>query len=170
MQTLLHTQATPPPPTPNPNRFLRFVTGTPRLPPGGLAALQPRLTVVRKGSHAAAAGGEGGSAPGGHSLSAPSFGSSVPGAQHPADGDLPSGERAPVLGGEGAAAAGLGCVPRGSCAASNSLVHLLRVPPSAHSVHAPTAPYTHPSTITDHLRSLLFQHIYLPHPPPLQQS
>lgn len=29
-------------------RFLRFVTGTPRLPPGGLGALQPRLTVVRK--------------------------------------------------------------------------------------------------------------------------
>ena len=29
-------------------RFLRFVTGCPRLPPGGLAALQPRLTVVRK--------------------------------------------------------------------------------------------------------------------------
>ncbi len=28
--------------------FLRFVTGCPRLPPGGLAALQPRLTVVRK--------------------------------------------------------------------------------------------------------------------------
>uniref|UniRef100_A0A7S3VMY1 HECT-type E3 ubiquitin transferase n=1 Tax=Dunaliella tertiolecta TaxID=3047 RepID=A0A7S3VMY1_DUNTE len=29
-------------------RFLRFVTGCPRLPPGGLASLQPRLTVVRK--------------------------------------------------------------------------------------------------------------------------
>jgi E3 ubiquitin-protein ligase TRIP12 len=29
-------------------RFLRFVTGCPRLPPGGIAALQPRLTVVRK--------------------------------------------------------------------------------------------------------------------------
>ena len=28
--------------------FLRFVTGAPRLPPGGLAALSPRLTVVRK--------------------------------------------------------------------------------------------------------------------------
>jgi E3 ubiquitin-protein ligase TRIP12 len=27
---------------------LRFVTGCPRLPPGGIAALQPRLTVVRK--------------------------------------------------------------------------------------------------------------------------
>lgn len=32
------------------------MTGTPRLPPGGLAALQPRLTVVRKLSHAAMAG------------------------------------------------------------------------------------------------------------------
>jgi len=29
-------------------RFLRFVTGAPRLPPGGLAALTPRLTIVRK--------------------------------------------------------------------------------------------------------------------------
>lgn len=29
-------------------RFLRFVTGCPRLPPGGIAALQPQLTVVRK--------------------------------------------------------------------------------------------------------------------------
>ncbi|KXZ47851.1 hypothetical protein GPECTOR_32g463 [Gonium pectorale] len=28
--------------------FLRFVTGCPRLPPGGLPALHPRLTVVRK--------------------------------------------------------------------------------------------------------------------------
>ena len=28
--------------------FLRFVTGCPRLPPGGLAGLSPRLTVVRK--------------------------------------------------------------------------------------------------------------------------
>ena len=27
---------------------MRFVTGAPRLPPGGLAALQPRLTVVCK--------------------------------------------------------------------------------------------------------------------------
>lgn len=31
-------------------RFLRFVTGSPRLPAGGLSALQPRLTVVRKHS------------------------------------------------------------------------------------------------------------------------
>jgi E3 ubiquitin-protein ligase TRIP12 len=36
-------------------RFLRFVTGCPRLPPGGLAALQPRLTVVRKAPSDAAA-------------------------------------------------------------------------------------------------------------------
>ncbi|PNX84995.1 E3 ubiquitin-protein ligase upl4-like protein [Trifolium pratense] len=28
--------------------FLQFVTGTPRLPPGGLASLNPKLTVVRK--------------------------------------------------------------------------------------------------------------------------
>jgi len=28
--------------------FLRFVTGSPRLPPGGLSVLQPQLTVVRK--------------------------------------------------------------------------------------------------------------------------
>ena len=28
--------------------FLRFVTGAPRLPPGGLAALNPKLTIVRK--------------------------------------------------------------------------------------------------------------------------
>lgn len=28
--------------------FLSFTTGAPRLPPGGLAALRPRLTVVRK--------------------------------------------------------------------------------------------------------------------------
>ncbi|XP_057827496.2 E3 ubiquitin-protein ligase UPL3 isoform X1 [Cryptomeria japonica] len=28
--------------------FLQFVTGAPRLPPGGLAALNPRLTIVRK--------------------------------------------------------------------------------------------------------------------------
>lgn len=28
--------------------FCRFVTGAPRLPPGGLAALNPKLTIVRK--------------------------------------------------------------------------------------------------------------------------
>lgn len=34
--------------------FLQFVTGAPRLPPGGLASLNPKLTVVRKvcGCHA----------------------------------------------------------------------------------------------------------------------
>lgn len=35
--------------TPDEQRsFLRFVTGAPRLPPGGLSALTPRLTIVRK--------------------------------------------------------------------------------------------------------------------------
>jgi E3 ubiquitin-protein ligase TRIP12 len=38
--------------------FLRFATGAPRLPPGGLGGLHPRLTVVRK--HPAASGGGGG--------------------------------------------------------------------------------------------------------------
>lgn len=72
-------------------RFLRFVTGTPRLPPGGLAALQPRLTVVRKLSHAASLAADGGSAPGGAGgLSAPSYGSAQGGLKHLADGDLPS--------------------------------------------------------------------------------
>lgn len=28
--------------------FCQFVTGAPRLPPGGLAALSPKLTIVRK--------------------------------------------------------------------------------------------------------------------------
>lgn len=28
--------------------FCQFVTGAPRLPPGGLAVLNPRLTIVRK--------------------------------------------------------------------------------------------------------------------------
>ncbi|PSC70280.1 E3 ubiquitin-ligase UPL3-like isoform A [Micractinium conductrix] len=76
-------------------RFLRFVTGTPRLPPGGLAALQPRLTVVRKHSHSGGASGlsgvEGASAPQG-SLSVPSgdAGSLPPGVKSAADGDLPS--------------------------------------------------------------------------------
>lgn len=31
--------------------LLRFVTGSPRLPPGGLAALRPRLTIVKKHAH-----------------------------------------------------------------------------------------------------------------------
>ena len=56
--------------------FMRFVTGAPRLPPGGLAALQPRLTVVCK--QPASAGGL-------SSDSAPfSVGTPL------ADGDLPS--------------------------------------------------------------------------------
>ena len=29
-------------------QFLKFVTGAPRLPPGGLSALNPKLTIVRK--------------------------------------------------------------------------------------------------------------------------
>jgi hypothetical protein len=28
--------------------FLQFITGAPHLPPGGLAALSPKLTIVRK--------------------------------------------------------------------------------------------------------------------------
>jgi len=36
--------------------FLRFVTGAPRLPPGGLAALNPKLTIVRKHSTGANGG------------------------------------------------------------------------------------------------------------------
>lgn len=66
-------------------RFLRFVTGSPRLPPGGLAALQPRLTVVRKHS----SGGERQSGASGPSLG-PSVGSLGPIAQRIADTDLPS--------------------------------------------------------------------------------
>eukprot|EP00899_Mesostigma_viride_P024650 jgi/Mesvir1/536/Mv11394-RA.2 len=67
--------------------FLRFVTGAPRLPPGGLAALNPRLTIVRKQPTGMAAGGSGSSA---------AFGSSPPvhsaSAQGTplADRDLPS--------------------------------------------------------------------------------
>ena len=79
-------------------RFLRFVTGCPRLPPGGLAALQPRLTVVRKLTAAAASGDlAGAGAPGGSSAPSPGGGSAGLGANtlgrgggHPADGDLPS--------------------------------------------------------------------------------
>ena len=57
--------------------FLRFVTGAPRLPPGGLAALQPRLTVVCKQPSGAA----GGAGAGGQPISA---GTTL------ADKDLPS--------------------------------------------------------------------------------
>ena len=79
-------------------RFLRFVTGTPRLPPGGVASLQPRLTVVRKLSAAMGPGGEilGTSAPVGSVPLDPSLGSfglSVSGGggvKNLVDGDLPS--------------------------------------------------------------------------------
>jgi E3 ubiquitin-protein ligase TRIP12 len=77
-------------------RFVRFVTGTPRLPAGGLAALQPRLTVVRKLS-AAAAAELGGSAPGGGGTPRSDPGGALPAgglggavARSAADGDLPS--------------------------------------------------------------------------------
>ncbi|XP_076921523.1 E3 ubiquitin-protein ligase UPL3-like [Bidens hawaiensis] len=49
--------------------FCRFVTGAPRLPPGGLAVLNPKLTIVRK--HASTASNVGPNA-------------------EPADDDLPS--------------------------------------------------------------------------------
>lgn len=39
--------------------FLKFVTGAPRLPPGGLAALNPRLTIVRKHPTGANGGSKG---------------------------------------------------------------------------------------------------------------
>lgn len=61
--------------------FLRFVTGAPRLPSGGLAALNPKLTIVRK--H-----------PTGVSATTAVLGSTPPGASGLgtplADGDLPS--------------------------------------------------------------------------------
>eukprot|EP00891_Asterochloris_glomerata_P005589 jgi/Astpho2/5589/e_gw1.00079.2.1_t len=65
-------------------RFLRFVTGTPRLPPGGIAALHPRLTVVRKHTSQSSDPALGASAsPAGSSLGHQGSGSL-------ADGDLPS--------------------------------------------------------------------------------
>lgn len=57
--------------------FLRFVTGAPRLPPGGLGSLTPRLTIVRKHP----SGSTGGTPPQGG-------GSGAVGTL--ADGDLPS--------------------------------------------------------------------------------
>mmetsp|Transcript_35991 Transcript_35991/g.113876 ORF Transcript_35991/g.113876 Transcript_35991/m.113876 type:complete len:398 (+) Transcript_35991:3-1196(+) len=61
-------------------RFLRFATGAPRLPPGGVAALQPKLTVVRKQPT-----GGGGTTPGTSPANLP------PGAgTELADNDLPS--------------------------------------------------------------------------------
>ncbi|BBM99900.1 E3 ubiquitin-protein ligase TRIP12 [Marchantia polymorpha subsp. ruderalis] len=70
--------------TPDEQRaFLRFVTGAPRLPPGGLAALSPKLTIVRK--HPTGVSNTG----------AAVLGSTPPGAAAGlgttlADGDLPS--------------------------------------------------------------------------------
>lgn len=53
--------------------FCQFVTGAPRLPPGGLAVLNPRLTIVRK-----------------HSSTATNVANSATGASESADDDLPS--------------------------------------------------------------------------------
>uniref|UniRef100_A0A0A0LPP5 HECT-type E3 ubiquitin transferase n=1 Tax=Cucumis sativus TaxID=3659 RepID=A0A0A0LPP5_CUCSA len=53
--------------------FCQFVTGAPRLPPGGLAVLNPRLTIVRK-----------------HSSTATNAANSATGASESADDDLPS--------------------------------------------------------------------------------
>ena len=129
-------------------RFLRFVTGSPRLPPGGLAALQPRLTVVRKLSHSASgvlgAGVEGSSAPlGSMQLSGPSVGaSSAPGGgRHPADGDLPSGARA-----GGASACGATCASLGLPSGPPRLLGASCPPtptPTLPRVCVPTHPPTH---------------------------
>jgi E3 ubiquitin-protein ligase TRIP12 len=67
-------------------RFLRFVTGTPRLPPGGIAALQPRLTVVRKHPSSSSDPALGTSAPSPKSASLGHQSSISP----LANGDLPS--------------------------------------------------------------------------------
>lgn len=53
--------------------FCQFVTGAPRLPPGGLAALNPKLTIVRK-----------------HSSTTTNMGSNGAAASESADDDLPS--------------------------------------------------------------------------------
>lgn len=77
-------------------KFVRFVTGTPRLPHGGLAGLQPRLTVVKKLSAATASAL---STELGASLPSPSqadaalsasIGSGNTPGRGAADGDLPS--------------------------------------------------------------------------------
>ena len=70
-------------------KFLRFVTGCPRLPPGGISALQPKLTVVRKppsGFEAfpSSGGGAGSPALGGSFKDTSGMGTTA------ADGDLPS--------------------------------------------------------------------------------
>ena len=71
-------------------RFLRFVTGCPRLPPGGIAALQPKLTVVRKPP----SGFEAFPSSGGGAVGSPSMGGSFKDTSGmgttAADGDLPS--------------------------------------------------------------------------------
>jgi E3 ubiquitin-protein ligase TRIP12 len=63
--------------------FLRFVTGAPRLPPGGLSTLSPKLTIVRKHPMGVTSTGTAvlGSTPPG---AAAGFGTTL------ADGDLPS--------------------------------------------------------------------------------
>ncbi|XVE48862.1 hypothetical protein DITRI_Ditri01bG0035900 [Diplodiscus trichospermus] len=43
--------------------FCQFVTGAPRLPPGGLAVLNPKLTIVRKHSSSASAAASNGTGP-----------------------------------------------------------------------------------------------------------
>ncbi|XP_062014707.1 E3 ubiquitin-protein ligase UPL3-like [Rosa rugosa] len=53
--------------------FCQFVTGAPRLPPGGLAVLNPKLTIVRK-----------------HSSTANNAAANGTGASELADDDLPS--------------------------------------------------------------------------------
>ncbi|KAK9798991.1 hypothetical protein WJX73_009807 [Symbiochloris irregularis] len=68
-------------------RFLRFVTGCPSLPPGGVAALQPRLTVVRKQSSSAM---EAPSTPRHDSASGTPRSLSHTASMGSADGDLPS--------------------------------------------------------------------------------
>jgi len=67
-------------------KFLRFVTGCPRLPPGGISALQPRLTVVRKPPSSSNSYDSG--APGGTPVG--SFKDNTGVGTKAADGDLPS--------------------------------------------------------------------------------
>lgn len=64
--------------------FLRFVTGSPRLPPGGLAALSPKFTVVRK--HPSNSGGSASPAV----SSSPANAESLLAGTTAADNDLPS--------------------------------------------------------------------------------
>jgi hypothetical protein len=64
--------------------FLRFVTGSPRLPPGGLATLSPKFTVVRK--HPSNSGGSASPAV----SSSPANAESLLAGTTAADNDLPS--------------------------------------------------------------------------------